>query len=313
MIRPRVFSCLALTLLAVATSGAAQPQPGALREHKLVHDGLTRAYLLYTPRNAGALKGKRPLVFVLHGGGGTHRHMVRSSKGKFHELADRDGFYVVYPNAVDKIWDFGEGEISESLPRRVDDLGFFKALLATLLDRHPLDAERVYATGISRGGQASYFLACKTRSFRAIAPVAMPLPAFLRDDCVEGPPVGLAVLNGTEDPLVPYQGGQIDLFGQDRGQVLSTDETVRLWRERNGCAAHPAERRRIDKLRDGTRIEKSVWSSDCPEAPVTLYRIEGGGHTWPSGTQYLPALLVGRVSREIDGAVVAWGFFSGLD
>ena len=304
---------VAASCLVLGPVAAAGPQRGTLREHTLVHDGLTRSYLLYTPGNAGALKGKRSLVFVLHGGGGTLRLLVRSTKSKFHELADRDGFYVVYPNAVNKMWDFGEGEVSEALARRVDDLGFFKALLAALLDRHPIDARRVYATGISRGGQASYFLACKTRSFRAIAPMAMPLPAFLRDDCIHGPPVGVAVLNGTQDPLVPYQGGEIEAFGQKRGKVLSTDETVRLWRERNGCAGKPSEQWNLDKVLDGTSVEKSSWSTGCPEAPVVLYRIEGGGHTWPSGTQYLPVLVVGRVSREIDGAVEAWSFFRGLD
>jgi polyhydroxybutyrate depolymerase len=31
-----------------------------------------------------------------------------------------------------------------------------------------------------------------------------------------------------------------------------------------------------------------------------LYRIEGGGHTWPGGAQYLPARIIGPVASELD-------------
>jgi polyhydroxybutyrate depolymerase len=136
----------------------------------------------------------------------------------------------------------------------------------------------------------------------------MPLPAFLEDDCRRGPPVGLAILNGTEDPLVPYDGGQITLFSQQRGRVLSTDATVRLWRRRNGCSERSVSET-TDEREDGTAVVESRWT-DCTGAPVALFRIEGGGHTWPSGGQYLPVSLTGRVTREIDGADEAWSFFS---
>ena len=295
--------------LALAAATAADAQLMRMRARTLVHDGVAREYLLYTPRLARRLAGDRPLVLVLHGGGGSHRELVRNTRRKFHQLADQHGFYVVYPNAVDKSWDFGEGKVSEALERRVDDLGFFSRLLDRLLAELPIDPARVFATGISRGGQASYFLACKMGDrIRAIAPVTMPLPAFLEDDCRSGPPVGVAIFNGTEDPLVPYDGGQITLFRQRRGRVLSTDDTVRLWRERNGCTGDVTSET-IDEVDDGTAVVKTSWPG-CGKADVVLYRIEGGGHTWPSGGQYLPESLVGRVTREIDAAVEAWSFFS---
>jgi polyhydroxybutyrate depolymerase len=42
---------------------------------------------------------------------------------------------------------------------------------------------------------------------------------------------------------------------------------------------------------------------------VALLRLEGGGHTWPGGAQYLPAMLVGRVCRDFDATAVIWEFF----
>jgi polyhydroxybutyrate depolymerase len=305
----RRIATLLLGLAAVA-AGSSEAQLMRLRARALVHDGLIREYLLYTPRMARRLPGERPLLLVLHGGGGSHRGIVQNTRRKFHQLADRHGFYVVYPNAVDKMWDFGEAEISEAQKRRVDDLGFFSRLLDRLLANHPIDPGRVFAIGISRGGQASYFLACKMgERIRAIAPIAMPLPAFLEDDCRRGPPVGMAIFNGTEDPVVPYDGGGITLFRQQRGRVLSTDATVRLWRARNGCSDE-SESQTIDEADDATRVIRTAWNDCAAAAAVVLYRIEGGGHTWPSGGRYLPQTVVGRATREIDAAIEAWSFFA---
>ena len=307
--RRAVAACLLLCLVPAFGAPSAAEVVG-LRGRTLEHDGLEREYLVYSPRRAATLEGRRPLVLVLHGGGGNHRSMLRLTKRSFHQLADEHGFYVVYPNAIDGLWDFGEGKISEGLPLRVDDLGFFERLLDELVTDYPIDEARIFATGISRGGQASYFVGCKLEGrIRAIAPMTMPMPGFLKDDCREGPPVGIAVLNGTEDPLVPYGGGQIDVFGQLRGKVLSTKRTMREWRKRNGCGGAKQRTELADVVDDGTTVTKTVWTN-CPAAPVVLYRIDGGGHTWPSGVQYLPIALVGRVTEDIDGAVEAWSFFS---
>jgi len=52
----------------------------------------------------------------------------------------------------------------------------------------------------------------------------------MEDDCVSGPPVGMAIMNGTADPIVPYDGGWITLrrSKQKRDIVLSTDKTIAL-------------------------------------------------------------------------------------
>lgn len=305
---------VALAAAWLATVDTATAQLPGLRAHTLEHAGTEREYLLYTPLGAQRLEGDRPLVVLLHGGGGDHRSMVRVTKRKFHRLADRDGFYIVYPNAIDGFWDFGEGVVSEGLAQPIDDLGFFSRLLDEVLADHPIDTNRVFASGISRGGQASYFLGCQLADrVRAIAPFTMPLPRFMKNECKRGPAIGIAIFNGTEDPFVPYEGGTINVLGSERDRVLSTKATTRLWRRRNGCRKAALTADLPDTSSDGTSVRVSVWEKGCAESPVVLYRIEGGGHTWPSGTQYLPPALVGRVSRDIDGAVEAWAFFSTFD
>ena len=272
--------------------------------------GLERSYLVHTPANASALTGKRPLVLVIHGGGGTARGMLRLTRGRFDELADRYGFYVVYPEAIDRYWDFGEGRTSADLDHRRNDLAYFSQVIARMKAAYPIDKTRIFATGISRGGQASYFLGCKLPGqIRAIAPVAMPLPTFLQDDCRRGLPLPLALFNGTADPLVPYDGGIIRVLGRERDRVLSTDDTLALWLARNGCPQSAAVTESINGTSDSGRVEHLTWT-DCGMGRIELYRIVGGGHTWPSGRQYLPRTLVGDVSRDIDGAAEIWRFFS---
>ncbi len=286
---------------------------GKLRNHWFKQGEYRRRYKLYSPRDANQLEGHRPLVLVIHGGGSTDRGMLKGTKQRWNQLADRHGFYVAYPNAIDKLWDFGEGDTSNALRRRVDDLAYFGMVIDHASTRARIDAKRVFATGISRGGQASYFLACNMPDrVRAVMPVAMGLPEFMVDECVAGPPVGIAIVNGTADPQVPYHGGWITVFRDQRDRVLSTDQTIALWRKRNGCQNAPTTVSSADVPGDKTSVSIQSWSA-CRGAPVKLYRVDNGGHTWPSGLQYLGEKLVGPVSHDIDAADEGWRFFSQFD
>jgi polyhydroxybutyrate depolymerase len=60
---------------------------------------------------------------------------------------------------------------------------------------------------------------------------------------------------------------------------------------------------------DGTRIERRQALECRDRSKVELFAVQGAGHTWPSGWQYLPEHVVGATSRDIDAAVAAWRFF----
>lgn len=303
-----------LILVAVLFSGCASAREpdaeGELSKHSILVGERERSYLLYAPANAEQHSGVRPLVLVFHGGGGTAKGIAREVGRSLHKIADRDGFFVAYPNAVEKMWDLGAGVISESLDVRIDDRSFFGDLIDELVNTLPIDGRRIFATGISRGGQASYFVACAHADrIRAIAPVAMPMPAYLQEECAEAPGTGIAIFNGTEDPLVPYDGGAIKVGRRERDEVLSTDATVAFWRSRNQCSVEASDEQVINTKRDRMHVHRTSWER-CEQGPVVLYRIEGGGHTWPSGRQYLPRFVIGRVNKDIDGAEEVWSFFS---
>jgi poly(3-hydroxybutyrate) depolymerase len=44
-------------------------------------------------------------------------------------------------------------------------------------------------------------------------------------------------------------------------------------------------------------------------APLVLVFHGGGGHTWPGGPQYLPTLVVGKASQNLNGTHTIWEFF----
>ena len=44
------------------------------------------------------------------------------------------------------------------------------------------------------------------------------------------------VINGTLDPIVPFDGGPILIRDRERGDVLSTDATMKFFAARNGCS-----------------------------------------------------------------------------
>src|SRR5713101_9388893 len=52
-----------------------------------------------------------------------------------------------------------------------------------------------------------------------------------------------------------------------------------------------------------------VYGGGKRSTEVIVYTIEGGGHTWPGGPQYLPVLLVGKASPNLDATETIWGFF----
>ncbi len=273
----------------------------------LTHDGRERTYALYTPPQPSA---SMPLLIALHGGGGRGSGMIHITYGGFNRLAERETFVVVYPDGVDKRWNDGRGLTEWRAHReRVDDVGFIAALIDQISAEQPIDRRRVYVTGISNGGMMSYRLACELGDrIAAIAPVVAALPAHL-SGCVPPHAMPIILMNGTDDPLIPYQGGQIRAAGKALGPVLSADDTIAFWLARNGCGTTPLRADVLDAdPNDGIFIRRTFYGGCDQGAEVALYSVQGGGHTWPGGLQYFPQAVIGPTSRDVDACEVIWDF-----
>jgi polyhydroxybutyrate depolymerase len=284
----------------VSTAAAAER---VLAPHTIEVDGITRSYHLHVPSAVGPTPA--PLVLVFHGGGGTGPGTERLTR--FTALADREGFLVAFPEGVEKNWNDGR-EFTSSRAHRdhVDDVAFVAVLIDAIGRAHAVDPRRVYATGISNGGIFSHYLAAHLSArIAAIAPVvggiADPPDAWLRPE----QPVSVLMLQGTRDPLVPYHGGAV-AFG--RGKIIDTEEAARRWAALNGGREPVREPLPADG-KDRCGGLRTIYPGGRDGSEVTLVRLDGGGHTWPGGAQYLPELLIGRVCRDFDATVLIWDFF----
>ena len=279
------------------------------------HDGLERSFTVHVPAVYDRL-AKLPLVIALHGRGGTGESMVLITRKSFNKLADRDGCLVVYPDGIDLNWNDGrmDQEAKDRAHREnINDTGFISALIDSMIKDYNADPKKVYVTGISNGAIMSYRLACElSHKITAIAPVDGNIPHLFLYECSPGKPVSVLAINNVNDPLVPYEGGNIytRVRKLNLGRVLSVEESIMFWISRNRCSADPevTEVPDVDP-RDGTRVTIKEYLNGSDSTEVILYSIDGGGHTWPGGFQYLPAWLIGKTSRDFDASEAIWSFF----
>ena len=94
-----------------------------------------------------------------------------------------------------------------------------------------------------------------------------------------------------------------------RGRILSVDAAVAKWVEINGCSTSPTVTYEPDAADDDTRVRHEGYAGGEGDTEVVLCVVEGGGHTWPGGWQYLPERVIGKTSRDIDAGEVIWDFF----
>ncbi|MBI3724659.1 phospholipase [bacterium] len=279
-------------------------------EHKLTFAGIERTYVLHSPQRDRTKPA--PLVIALHGGSGTGHGMPKLTKHGLDDLADRDGWVIVYPDGVSKNWNDGrKSEHNEPAKKGINDVAFISALVDELVTKENLDRKRVYATGISNGGFMSQRLARDlSGKIAAIAPIAANL--HMQEDVASVPSRAVSVLaiNGDKDPLVPWEGGEVHFLGTKRGNCRSVRETIDWWVNVDGCSKEPVVTEEADRdPNDGTRVRREVHGGGRDGTEVVLLAIEGGGHTWPGGHQYAPEMLVGKTCRDIDANEVMWEFF----
>jgi polyhydroxybutyrate depolymerase len=153
-------------------------------------------------------------------------------------------------------------------------------------------------------------LACElSDQIAAAASIAATIGETTAAGCHPTKPISIAVFMGTKDPLVPIQGGPMGRNGS-HGTILSLQATAEKWIALNGCTAKPAVTEIPDQASDGTSIRVATVSNCKSSSEVITYKVKEGGHTWPGGKQYLPAMVIGKTTRNLDASEELWRFFS---
>lgn len=299
-------ACALAAILPAALTAACASLTVPVESSAIVHNDTNRSYRLYVPASVRAKDAPAPLVLVLQGAGPGFDIMDIT---RMTAVADREGFAVAFPNAVGDLWN--DGALKAIGPNGSRDVAFLRRVVADIEAKGlKLDRRRIYALGLSNGGMMSLRAACEAADlFAGVGAVAASMPKALAPDCRPSAPVSVILVNGTDDPIVPYRGGTVRVGVVGFGEVLSTDETMALWAQANGCGTpSPAAALPDRDRRDGSRAVQIDYA-DCRGGRLRLIRVEGGGHAWPGGLQFLPELLIGAVNRDIDAGQAAWTFF----
>lgn len=256
-------------------------------------DGNYRSFHFNKPQ--GTPTG-RSLIFILHGSGGSGKGMMNKTD-KLAKKAAVENALLVYPNGYKNYWNECR-KMASSLANKVDiDEGaFFTAMIDYFKKNYKINEHQVFAIGTSGGGHMCYKLAMTMPGkFRAVTALIANLPDDENMDCIEAKvAIPVMIVNGTADPLNPYEGGMMASGNFIMGTVRSTDKTFQYWANLAGYKGNPAkESIRDNDPSDGKRIERYTYQS-AGKPEITLLKVIGGKHDYPN---------------DIDVHVEGWEFF----
>lgn len=273
---------LAAAVAAGCTGGAARPGTveTTVRRVDLDVGERTREVYVYAPL---AQPPDGALLIAFHSSNSSGLQMRRMAGVTLEHMAREHGFVVAYPDGMWGYFDDCRKQASyRARTEHVDDVAFTRAIVARLAADERIDTHRVYALGYSNGGQMALRLALEAPDLVAgVIAIAANLPTPDNMDCTaaDGHRPGVVLIEGTRDPLNPYDGGEISLLGiGKRGAVVSAQDTARWFADRYGLARAPQLDPAPIQYEDLV-ARTEVWGSAIPR--VELISIEGGGHTMP--------------------------------
>jgi polyhydroxybutyrate depolymerase len=256
----------------------------------IMSGGIYRNYRLYVP---AAYNGTSawPLILNLHGY--TSSASAQQAYTNFGPIADTAHFLTVYPNGTTYMgqpyWNsWGSG---------ANDVQFLSNLIDSISADYNVDANSVYSCGMSNGGYMSYTLACELSSkITAIASVTGSMSTYTKSVCSPSHPTPVMEIHGTSDGTVSYSGSA--------GYYLHIDSVVKYWRLHNNCNPS-AVFTNVPNINtsDGCTAEHYVYNSGDGGSSVELYKIIGGGHTWPF------TFPIGVTNQDFNASEKIWLFF----
>jgi polyhydroxybutyrate depolymerase len=298
------------TILITFVSSVVYGQGQTLNK-SIMHNGIQRNYTIYVP-STYASQNSTPLVVNLHGY--TLNRSFQMTNSGMNAVAEREGFLVAYPDAVNADW-FG--------PQ--DNIGFVDQLLDDISSQYSVNAAKVYATGFSQGGVMSYLLSVeRSDRFAAIASVGGPRPVGPGDVPVPpniaatpDRPFPLLHIHGTGDPIVPYNGGT-STVGALTLTFPPVERVVQDYVTSNGGDPTPtvADLPNINTT-DGTTVRRTSYEGDSymdsagnpRNSEVLFYRVQNGGHNWPGDSTTWPG-WANPINYDISASSEIWNFFS---
>ncbi|MEL7486139.1 MAG: PKD domain-containing protein [Pseudomonadota bacterium] len=286
-------------------------------------DGEQRVYSVYTPARYAT---GDPAIVLLHGGGQSMRLVLAPTRttARWVELADENDFLLIIPNGYNETLGDGLGDmqswndIRDDQSGRTsleDDAGFILTVLDQVNPARGFDENRVFVTGSSNGGIMTMRLLIENPD--RFAGAAAFIAALPEEDVPDPPsPTPIMLLNGTDDDLVLFGGGPVDVDG---APTRSVPDTVDYFLNATGADVASATETPLPDLDqdDDCEIVETRYLKSFDGSPaVTVYEARGGGHNIPDPDPPLISssvdAIIGNRCRDAHGVDLAFDFFDVL-
>jgi len=291
--------------------------PGLQNKRTIRVDGLARRYQVFLPNDLNLAQ----TVLLLHGNRGSSDQLLglQGTKSPFKiwmDIALRENLILIVPDGEEGDEGFqGWNDCRTDAPNNpnTDDVKFLSTLIDSVTTEFNTNEQAVFVAGISNGGMMSMRLADEAPDrLRAFASVVASRP--LNTQCADATtPISVLIMNGTADPILPYEGGHIK---PRRGELFSTNDLVSYWVNRNQAnTVNNVVVLEDRNTRDNSNINLSSYTGGANNTQVHLYEVVGGGHTEPSLAEHYGLIykrIVGEQNRDIEMAEEIWAFFAGL-
>src|SRR5690554_111728 len=279
-------------------------QPGRYVQETLdIGDGRRRVFYYYVPTSYDADE-PIPVMFDLHGGGSNGLAQWGSSRSD--RFAEQEGFISIAPN--------------NHTPE------FMAAILDQMESLYNIDTRRVYSMGVSMGGigttRAGVALPDRIAGMGIVAGHTI-LARMQADDVPLPRPMPVVLIGGSKDStsgppwrnLIPGTLQAAEWVADQAGcstrkpmeQVAATPENLDLrelplWTSREDAL--------LIQQHYPTSADIHAWT-DCEHGyEIVAYGIQGGGHVWPGGNQFVTESTVGPATHIIDATRVIWDHLS---
>ena len=277
-------------------------ETGFVEERVIEHEGLERSFLIYVPTN---IKENAHLVVAIHGYTSSAKTLMGYSG--INQVADKEGFLVAYPQGTkdsrdNNFFNVGYEFHSDS---KVNDVNFIREIVLNLTKDYKLNSKRVFATGMSNGGDMSYLLACTSSDlFTAVAPVAGVMMKDTLENCNPVKKIPIFEIHGTKDSISKFEG---DMNNEDKwGAYYDLPSTIEFWVNKHALSEKETIQLENKNTEDGTTITFERYWSDESQREVWFYIVNDGNHTWPGMT----GLFSRTANQDINSAEEIWKFFS---
>lgn len=254
------------------------PKAGQNKTLELKSGKRDRRYIINVPRGAQPYDKNQkplPLIFAFHG----YREQA-SQMARYTDLAGKNAI-VVYPQGIGNAW---EGAPYARV-KAGEDVRFVRDVMDAVSSTYQVDANRIYATGMSNGGGFVGKLACEMPDeFAAFAAVSAAYYSGTWRACAEkgadpkrpedvrfkrGETTPYLDIHGRKDQTIHYGGG-----GRYGDEYLGSFEFSQLYASRAHCVGAPIATRVTDA------VQRVQWPNCGQHMEVMHLAIGDAGHTW---------------------------------